>query len=1154
MIRGVLLSGLLFGAAVGQSTDFVIGATSPGISSLTAGINLGHKAPEDTTWTAFLSRLGVNGARMFGGGGVGSYSSISTVGANITGWALGKSTLGTVVTTSAEFDAAVAALSETPAHTPKPAAGTAPAFALPWAAIDTNFEFRDNSGGVSTWSAGTIDNTISTLYKLGIEPLLVQQLGCSDGPALAKKMFTSTSSSDPTYWPERFEVYKHGYAIASWAWRRNISKLELANEPDFTSNNLPCFCEGAVWLDFFLVRALAAKNAYADLNSDLATGKATVANGLCAPAGCPPEAVPLNVLSSAYAGGWSTTPLAQYGALAVAGVCSSSVSTPYASLNSATAALYNQSFPLVGGVRSATTKNFQSFSHHLYGAGGAGLAEAGLAHLNGVKTLATGMQIYITEHARYTGAAWDKVTDNSDWPQAATRLGSQLVSVHAVAASANNQVTPVVTVPLPAGTGLNSYLFKFSMTPLNSGSNTNLQTALTSTAAVPKMQTGTGAGVTLGLQKHGIHYGDNNGGNFQPFSVADTTWSGEAAALIIPALVGGKTLYPCTTTTNFDSDAAPCAAAKSVDGRTLEIILVNDGTDSAAGPARTLSIDASKVPNIASAPGYVLVSEVTNVSGVIQYGEVSQFTTTGNSAAAITHDLPASGTVRISVPLTAVTIATVAATADTTINAGTKTAVATGGAAATLNFGTSATAVHDTTGAALIQFPTTDINAATTKVILKLTLATTATTPPGGWFGGGSHIFQVLGLGSRAWTEADLTWATATWLVDNTPTEVIEGINQNFYKLGAGTGNSFVGHISLEGHEVADDVLQLDITDYAKSVAGCGSSFTLAIVRRFRHNTACGNTANPCTSASLVFPADSLAGSTAATIYSKETAGKGPSLSVITSTGAATTPALTCSVIGTGSGWLSVVKSGTVAAEPLSPPHPPPVPVPEPPRPPPPHPPSPKVESPPPTPPSPVTAKASPPPPPPAAAKYIQSKVTLYGYSSMTNSTAITGLSKVLNNVPEAQIYILSITAAAMRRLLASGANVAIDYSVAVNPADVVEITAAVNSLNNNKTAALKGFSAVTDVVSTPAVATDTPPATVPTVSVPSKNLPPPPPPSPVATPSTTPSASSPASSIKYVSNSSPVQISLFALVGVLAFMVFMAQFRFRRTTTLFKI
>ena len=62
------------------------------------------------------------------------------------------------------------------------------------------------------------------------------------------------------------------------------------------------------------------------------------------------------------------------------------------------------------------------------------------------------------------------------------------------------------------------------------------------------------------------------------------------------------------------------------------------------------------------------------------------------------------------------------------------------GSATTLKFGTSDSAAHDTTSAALIKFPTVNITSATSKVILKLTLATTVTEVPAFT---GSHIFQV---------------------------------------------------------------------------------------------------------------------------------------------------------------------------------------------------------------------------------------------------------------------------------------------------------------------------------------------------------------------------------------------------------------------------
>ena len=193
------------------------------------------------------------------------------------------------------------------------------------------------------------------------------------------------------------------------------------------------------------------------MNADLASGKATVANGLCAPVGCPKANVTLNVMNSAYA----NTAFATVAPATSNVACSSGAAGSFTGLNGATASLNNQSFPLVGGSVSATWKNAQSFSFHSYGAGGAGLAANGMANLLGVREAAGAQAVYITEHARFTGAAWDTEIDNSDWTLAATRLGSQLISTYAVAANAN---TGNPGYSIPAGASLNSYIFKMSMT------------------------------------------------------------------------------------------------------------------------------------------------------------------------------------------------------------------------------------------------------------------------------------------------------------------------------------------------------------------------------------------------------------------------------------------------------------------------------------------------------------------------------------------------------------------------------------------------------------------------------------------------------------------------------------------------------------------
>jgi hypothetical protein len=1068
-MRSALLCLLATGVSA-QNVAFTISGTSPGISSETIGINLGHKAPEDPTYKAFLARLGVNSARMFSAGGMGGDATILTVAANVSGWVLGKSTAGTIVSTSAEFFAAVEALSVTAAHTPNPAAGAAPVFSLPWARIETNMAYRDNSKGVGSWIAGTVADQVSTLNALGISPLLVQQLGCSNGPDATKLFFTSTSPSDPTYWPQRWEVYKHGYAAASWAWRRSVTKLELANEPDFTGNNPPCWCSRDAYLDFYLVRALAAKTAYADLNADLAAGKATVANGLCASTGCPTAAVKLNVFNSAYANtNWATV------AAATSNVaCSSGAAGAFTGLNGASVVLNNQSFPLSGGVQSATWQNSQSFSFHSYGAGGPGLVANGMANLYGVaETKGAGpMQVYITEHARYTGASWDAEVDISDWPLAATRLGAQLLSVHGVAGNADAMGTSAYSIP--AGAGLNSYIFKFSMTPYNDGSSTNLATALTSTSASPKMQSGTGSGVELGLQKHGIHYGDNNGGNDQPFSIGDTTWTGEAAALIIPTMVGGKALYNCTPSVTYSSGGVPCStggcffpcvAVKSADGRMLDILVLNDGSNSAAPLERPATFDfAALVPS----PSFVYVSEVSNISNAINYGEVTVFGTGATVApgSTVTRTLTANSVMKISVPLHANTLTSVAAEADTTIYAGAMATSTAGGSANTLKFGTSATAVHDTTGAAVISFPTAGITSATNRVILKVTLATTALTPPEATYGGGSHIFQVLGLGYRTWTESALTWESATWLTGGTsPTVAITGVNNNFYRLGMGYNSSFVGHFSLEGKETANTEMMLDISDYAKQVAGCGSSMTLAIVRRFRRNSACGNTANPCATAALVFPADSLAGSTAASIYSKESGANGPSLQILADSTVTASALTTCSLLG-----LPTFTPGASPATASPPPSPPGAvadkpPPPSPPgavadKPPPPSPPGAVADKPPPpSPPGSVVSSPPPrPPPPPTSVVAVQSttaSIKLTG--SYTAATFLAVQQAQFTNVVASAvkqaastvhfINVSDVSTVGRRRLQATSSTVQVFFSVDDTSATSTAVSTAITTL-----------------------------------------------------------------------------------------------------------
>ena len=127
---------------------------------------------------------------------------------------------------------------------------------------------------------------------------------------------------------------------------------------------------------------------------------------------------------------------------------------------------------------------------------------------------------------------------------------------------------------------------------------------------------GKGRGGTSTGERH-------NGGNEQPFSIGDTTFSGEVAAMIIPVLVGGKQLYNCTPSVAYSNGggvcstggcAFPCAAAKSADGRMLDIVVVNDGSNSAAPLQRAATFNVGAP---VASPSYVVVSEVSNISSAI---------------------------------------------------------------------------------------------------------------------------------------------------------------------------------------------------------------------------------------------------------------------------------------------------------------------------------------------------------------------------------------------------------------------------------------------------------------------------------------------------------------------------------------------------------
>ena len=123
-----------------------------------------------------------------------------------------------------------------------------------WNAI---FAYMNSSSGYY----GSDDDALRQLTSINISVLVVQSIGCS-GTNLALQSMDATL---PVYWAERWELYKHSYALAIWAYNKGVKKFEFYNEPDLDLDGV-CL-DASKFKDLYSIRSLSIQNAYADLNS-----------------------------------------------------------------------------------------------------------------------------------------------------------------------------------------------------------------------------------------------------------------------------------------------------------------------------------------------------------------------------------------------------------------------------------------------------------------------------------------------------------------------------------------------------------------------------------------------------------------------------------------------------------------------------------------------------------------------------------------------------------------------------------------------------------------------------------------------------------------------------------------------------------------------
>jgi len=126
-------------------------------------------------------------------------------------------------------------------------------------------------------------NTVAAAQSVGVEPLLVFWMGCG------VFSFSTLDPTNSTYWAERWELYKHQYIGARWAYNHGVRKLEFWNEPDLNSYCITAYS----WMEHYTLQSQAIQNAYADLNADVSSGTIQ-----CPVASCPFKPI---ILASAFA-------------------------------------------------------------------------------------------------------------------------------------------------------------------------------------------------------------------------------------------------------------------------------------------------------------------------------------------------------------------------------------------------------------------------------------------------------------------------------------------------------------------------------------------------------------------------------------------------------------------------------------------------------------------------------------------------------------------------------------------------------------------------------------------------------------------------------------------------------------------------------------
>lgn len=258
---------------------------------------------------------------------------------------------------------------------------------------------------------GSDENTINTLINMKINTLVVEHMGCGSSSTILS--FDSMDPTAPSYWAERWELYKHSYAMAVWARNKGIKMIEFYNEPDLS---LGACLDFERYIDYYTIRSLSIQNAYEDINNS-----------------DPANSVQVSVLASAFA-------RITYGGN----------TTRY--LGDVSVQLRNNLFGQTG--KNISWTNMHMYSYHTYGKTGSEIFNdfnTIQASINADSSFANEIPAIITEHNAHTSSDWDTLTTTPDDPKEASRLVSQIMNL--VLAKMHSH-----------------YVFKFSITPSFSAS------------------------------------------------------------------------------------------------------------------------------------------------------------------------------------------------------------------------------------------------------------------------------------------------------------------------------------------------------------------------------------------------------------------------------------------------------------------------------------------------------------------------------------------------------------------------------------------------------------------------------------------------------------------------------------------------------------